>query len=499
MNILMHLLIGLGLFAGSIITRAWIRLRRKDFGIDTWYFLNYADGLRRQKKLPVNLRHYLLDIEEQWYPPLCAFVVSLLPKKIAEKYHWLISALTDSLQAILLYIFSIFLTGRLDIALMAALLYITSPISASIATNLNARPLASLVSTLLMLSVYNFSISQSALSFILVLLVGTILLHTHKMATQQFLFFAAGLAILTGKAVYIYLPILIFLVSLIATKGFYIKILRNNIQIVKFWSRNLPYLWKHQVYTSPLYKNKEKAAARLGVSGMKANKIMFFLARAQLLAALFIIIIFWLKGRNVSDIENFSFFFYWVFINYFTVLATTYLPVFKNIGEGFKYLIYGTFPVCLLVPYAIINLVSVRMTAYSILLILLILNISIQIFTLNRQMLNVNSFVDDELKDVIDRLKRSKEDNILCLPVFKAEPIAYFADKKVLWGGHGSGWDRLNEFYPIIRVPIEDLIKKYKITLVMLDKRFVDLVDLKIGQYIERVFEGKNYLLARVA
>jgi hypothetical protein len=492
-----YLLIGLALFIFSVITRVWIRLRRKDVGIDTWYFLKYAEGFRRQKKLPVRLTNYLLDIEEQWYPPLLAFMLSFLPKKIVERYHWLISAFIDSLQAILLYIVSLKLTGRFDIALFSTLLYISSTITASMATNLNARPLASLVLTVLMLAIYNFSLKQSILSFILIIVFGIILLHTHKMASQQFLFFAIGFALLTGKISYLFILLAIVITCLAATGGFYLKILKNNIQIVRYWAKNLPYLEKHQVYASPLYKNTEKAKMKTGLSGMKTHKAIFLLAKLQLLLNLFLIVWFWIKCNHIYKTE-FSFFFYWVLINYFTVLATMYLPLLKYIGEGFKYLIYGTFPVSLLVSFAIVNLVPEKLIAYAILLLLVGAGLCIQFFTLRRQMLNTNAYVDDEFKKVMQIIKNSDLDNILCIPVFKSEPLAYFTDKKVLWGGHGSGWNHLNEIYPIIRTPIEDLMKKYTVNLIMLDKRFVDLADLKVEKYIEKIFDGHNYLLARV-
>jgi len=323
-------------------------------------------------------------------------------------------------------------------------------------------------------------------------------LHTHKMATQQFLFFAIGLAILMQDIFYIFILFSIFLASLLATKGFYIKILKNNFEIVKYWSRNLPYLWNHQVYESTLYKNEKKAINRKGVSGLKTHRIMFLIARVQLILFIFIIILLWISKKNVSQVNNLSFLFYWAFINYFTVITTTYLPFFKFIGEGFKYLIYGTFPTSFLVTYAAMNLIPNIIVSYFILLILIAIDLFVQVFTLSRQMLNVNSFVDDELKEVIDILKKSKEDKVMCIPVFKAEPIAYLANKKVLWGGHGSGWDRLNEFYPLIRTPIEQLIKKYKIDFLLLDKRFVDFDDLKIGKRFNKIFEGKNYIFAKI-
>lgn len=494
----MFFLVGAGLFIGAFVTRIWVRLKRKDFGIDTWYFLNYAHGFREQKKLPVKLGNYLLDIEEQWYPPVTAAAVSLLPKKTADRYHWVISACVDSLQSILLYIFCLSLTMRLDLSVAAALLYITSTVNSSMSSNLNARPFASLISTFLMLAFYNYSLNPGLSSFTIAILLGALLLHTHKMATQQLLFFSIGLTIFTRNINFLYMLCLIFVMAFIVTGGFYLKILRNNIQIVRYWSRNLPYLGRHQVYESPLYKNDKIGLSRMGSSGIKSHKVMSLVAKSQLVLFLAIIILFWVSKRNDLQVRNLSFIFFWVFINYFTVFSTTYLPVLKFIGEGFKYLIYGAFPVSFLVSYAVINLSPNSPAAYSILGALISVNLFIQVFTLSRQFLNTGSYVDDELKEIIGILRGSKEDNVMCIPVYKAEPVAYLAGKKVLWGGHGSGWDTLHDFFPIIRVPLETLMKKYKISFLLLDKRFVDIDDLRINKYINPVFNGRDYILAKV-
>jgi len=497
----MNIILAAGLFMISFILRIWVRIPRKDFGVDTWYFLNYAQAFRKSRRLPARLDNYLLDIEEQWYPPLLAFILSLFPRKITDTHHWVFSAVIDSIQAVILYYFSFILTSRVDVAIFAALLYIASTVNASMSTNLNARPLAALICTLLMLAIYNYSLNSNIYSLVVVLVLGAILLHTHKMATQQLLFFAAGLSIFYRDWKYIYILGLIFITAIISTRGFYFKILKNNIEIVRFWARNLPYLLKHQVYASSLYKDAGKAGSRMGISGLKMNRFMFLLARGQLLFFFFLVIIIWMKKADIRCVSiNTSFLFYWVFINFFTVIATTYLPFFKFIGEGFKYLIYGTFPVSFLVSLGAIALMPSLMVSYSVLILLAGVCIYLQAFTVSRQLLNVNSYVDDELKEVINILKKSDKDNVMCIPVFKAEPVAYLGGKKVLWGAHGSGWDKMDEFWPVIKVPLEKLIEKYKINFMLIDKRFVDKEDLKIDSLIkETVHNGQNYILARVA
>lgn len=78
------------------------RLRCRDFGIDTWYFLAYARTWRRQRRWPVTMPYYLLDHPAQVYPPALAWLLSLLPTRWLERSHWWISAAIDALHCAIL-------------------------------------------------------------------------------------------------------------------------------------------------------------------------------------------------------------------------------------------------------------------------------------------------------------------------------------------------------------------------------------------------------------
>lgn len=482
----------------SMILRTWIRWPRRDFGVDTWYFLNYAEGMRRQKRLPVHLPHYLLDIEEQWYPPFVAFLVALFSKRIADQYHWMFSAIIDTLHGLLLYAVTYWVTHRYEIAFSAALLYATGTFNASMATNLNARSTANLVFTLLMVFLYCAWMQRTVISVVALMLCGAILLHTHKTSVQQFLFIIAGLTFIYRDIFFIGCLAGIVATAFVITGGFYRKILCNHVQIIRYWSKNLPYLWQHQVYASPLYANAEKARRKKGVAGVKKNKVMYFLARGQLVLSLIIVVVWWLCKSAYPVIPGANFFFYWISINYIAILTTSYLPLFKNIGEGYNYVLYGIFPMSILLACALgVILPDIRAYAAAV-SVLVALNLMIQISTLWRQFDNTNSFVDDELKEIIRQLRAAPRDGVMCLPVFKAEPVAYLAQKKVLWGGHGGGWDKLNEFYPLLRTPLEELIRRYGLSYILIDKRFVDFEDTRLHPLVKVLYDGAHYLLAEV-
>ena len=66
------------------------RLLQKDFGIDSWYFLLYAEEFRKTRRIPVKLPYFMLDLEEQWYPPGLAIFLSFFPQSFLEKFNTLI-------------------------------------------------------------------------------------------------------------------------------------------------------------------------------------------------------------------------------------------------------------------------------------------------------------------------------------------------------------------------------------------------------------------------
>jgi hypothetical protein len=80
----------------------WLRLLPHRWagvhGVDAWFYLLYAQALRRQRRVPARLAHFLLDIEEQWYPPLFPLLLAALPERVRiRRRHW-VAPVIDGLQ-----------------------------------------------------------------------------------------------------------------------------------------------------------------------------------------------------------------------------------------------------------------------------------------------------------------------------------------------------------------------------------------------------------------
>jgi hypothetical protein len=468
----------------------------KDFGIDTWYYLLYANGFRKNKRLPVNIPFYLLDEEDQFYPPGFPILLSIFPPAFLQRFHWLINPVIDSLQVILLYIFTLIISSNLIISIFAALLYISSPILITQSSNLNSRMFGSLILTVILLNIYAFLHSSNILFFFLCILFGIILSFSHKMSMQQLVFLVLGLSIFTLKSFYFLIFFLIFLSSLLLGRKFYLGLLHAHAQIIKFWSKNMPFLGAHQIYDSSLYKGLKKATEMKCVKGLRSSKFCYTLEKIRIGGIFFLTIWLFFLPRNIKNL-NLDIIFYWIIINYFTLFSTSYLPGLKNLGEGYKYLTYGVFPISFFLSYYSFMKLA---TPYHFILmgIILTMNLMVSSYIIRVQSKNILAQTDKALLKIFDGLKRLDEDRIMCLPFSKCDAVAYFTKKKVLFGGHSLGWEKLNAFWPVIKKSIEYFIDEYKIDYILIDDRYVNFDDLNLKINYKTIDKQGNYILMKV-
>ena len=261
----------------------------------------YAQEFRKQKRLPVILPYYLLDIPEQRYPPGLPIALSMFPQKFLENYHWAVAAFIDTVQMAVVYFTAYALTGNLPTASLAALFYATSPILVTQNSNLNSRSSGALVLSLSMLFLYGFVLSSNYIYLILAILFGVVLLHTHKLATQQMSFILLGLAAFYLNVTYLFILAGIYFSAFVLSGGYYLKILKGHIEILRFWRQNLPYLGAHQIYESPLYFNAEKARIMKGCGGIAINKFWINMAKLQFVLIFCVIVVYAFVCRGKAD------------------------------------------------------------------------------------------------------------------------------------------------------------------------------------------------------
>ncbi len=489
-------LIAILLFFCSLLMRIISRLTNRNFGIDTWYFLLYAEEFRNNRKLPVKLPYYLLDEVSQFYPPGFAIFLSIFSKKIIERYNWLVVPILDSLHLVLIFIFTYYLTFNLAIAVFTSLLYICSPVLISQGSTLNSRIFGSFLLSAVMINLYLFLQLSNNLNLVLSVFFGLLLFFSHKMSVQQFLFLTVGLSLIMLEPVFINVFILIFLLSILLGRRFYLNMLKSHFLIIKFWAKNLKFMDRHQIYQSEFYENLKKAQAMKSFKGLRSSKFIYTLERSKLIG-IFLIIIFIYFFSPVIRAANFSFVFYWFVLNYFTIFCTSFIPGFKRLGEGHKYLIYGVFPSSFLLSLCLLTQL-VFPFSYILLGLILAINMVVSLFIIKVLPENSLAGLDSNFFKIFDALKSAQAERILCLPFSKADAVAYFTKKEVLFGGHSLGWEKLDLFWPVLKKPIEYFIEEYRITNILIDKRYVDFEDLKLKFNCDIVSQAGDYTLYEV-
>src|SRR5436190_6416835 len=93
---MLFMLVGLGLVGLAVYLRLRIFIGTQPGGVDTWYYLAFAEALRRQKRLPVSLPQYLLHDRVELYPAVFPLFLAALSPAWLRSYFWLVSPIIDS-------------------------------------------------------------------------------------------------------------------------------------------------------------------------------------------------------------------------------------------------------------------------------------------------------------------------------------------------------------------------------------------------------------------
>lgn len=476
-------------------------LKYRNRGCDSFYFLLTVVEFKKKKKIPITLPpYYLLDIEEQWYPPGFTIFLSLFPRSFLDNYHWMISPLLDCAQLIMVCYFTFFLTGNWIAASLVGILYALTPTLISENSSLNSRALASLLFTAFMLSL--FFLRSSSFGWIIVpLILGMCILLTHKMATQAIFFLLFSLSIVDFNPHY---PILLFtipLFTLISSKGFYWKILKGHYDILKFWHRNWRNLWAHQIYDSAVYSDGQEKkiiekSHRDTLRDILGNtrQALNTLSSNPFIYALFYLLIF---HHNLLN-QDFLFLTWWAVSVFILGVLTSTWPKLRFLGEGYKYIKYSVFPVSIVVGTNLLFLVRSDISYFALLIFLLIIALG-KIFLRHYPMISsargAIGVVNSNFRHIINFVKRNRLDRILCLPVDLCDMLVYYCRVKVLWGTHHYNFNSaVQPFWPILEKPIEHFMEEYDLKVIVTDDKYVDFEQLKVPDIKEIYCRGRYHI-----
>lgn len=282
--------------------------------VDTWWFLSEARKLRRGNfKLASKYREDRIESDNH-YPPLFLYLLAVIPDKYIDYAIRYGSPIVDSLLASTLFSSIALMTNDIVYGLLGVLIYLSSPMIFQQNFCLCVRPLSIfLVSVVYMVS-FSFSISNFLILSILIALI----LLLHKFAMQVAVF--TSLAFLFfGRFDYLLALMVGFLISVFISGGYYLKVLRAHVNRLR--STELKNFARSRTQ-NPL---RRTAVLVVYCPWLTFFVVSVFILGWDIFSTLLVSTVVWIVTLTVfSVVTNFG--------------------VFRNIGEGWRYLGYLVFP-----------------------------------------------------------------------------------------------------------------------------------------------------------
>ena len=464
-------------------------------GIDHWFWKAYIEEFRRSGRFPPSLPQYVLD-EEQWYPPVFPLVLAFLPSALFDRWNRAVAIAIDLVRMLLLLAVAYWQSdGNPAVVALAGLLYATTPIQISYNIQLNPRGLAALIlDVVLILLLVQMSGSELWWIWGVIGLLSGVVLLTHKMTTQLFWFVILGTAVIYRHWWLLALIPASLLSAMILSGGFYWKVLRAHWDIVSFWHKHWPWIGADLIRESPIYgDSKYERPEKLHQSGWRGFFwhwiVLLGFGPAAWIACLL----------TYERLTGSPFLIYptpllvWLLLPCLFAVLTTFVAPLKCLGAGYLY-VYNTSVLASLVLALTFQYTRAPWLSTPVVVLALALNVAGVLAYYRQFHRSKRARVQDELEEVIDRLREMPRGVVMCVPANWYEVVAYKTGQPVLWGGHGYGFRRLEPTWPRFLIPFSEIVRRYNVRyLITMEGMLTPAVAAEIPSAV-RVCKG-NYQL----
>jgi len=478
----------------AFIFESYPRVINKKFGVDIWTHLLYLKEYHKQKKIPGKIENGFLVSGEYDYPPVFIFILSKFPLKLVEKYEFLFSPFFDSLLIVLIFYVGLYLTGNIFLSMVVQIIYTLTPIIVLENSSATPRSLGYTLFTILFLSLFLFIRDEQIVFLLLAILSGTLIFLSHRFTTQGFLFFSVFFTISEKKPVYVGTFIFSFLLAVILSKGFYIKVLRGHLGNLVFWSKNTKYRFFHQIKGS--YKEHKTKDFIFKLYNQFLEFPPFVLAITNPWTLPVFYIFFFAKPSDPLLFRMLS----WVMLSYVLALLTTWIPKLRFLGEGQRYLELSAFPTAFFASVLLFRFIETDFRNIIILGYILLGTASfVTIVVIQRK-----GIIKDTLRTVTPSMEnmfkylRSLKDKprLLCIPHQITTNTIYHTGCPVFVNAGYADSDKISDIYPYIRKPIRTIMRDHDLDMILLNEEYAKIDDLGLVDYkIIKRFE--NFILVR--
>lgn len=469
----------------NFILQSYPRIFNKLFGVDVWTRLLETDHIRKNgHKIPQQKLAGQFIIDGYFdYPPIFPTLLSFLSKKALLNIQGFIAPFIDSLQVILVYFIAFIITGNMYLSLLAQTMYMITPMIALENSYLTPRALGYLNFSLAVIPLLFFLQNGNPWLYIVGVFFTTLLFLTHRFAIQSFLFITIFFTFFLNTAVFMQSFLLGFALAVLLTKGYYLRVLKGHLFNIYFWIKNLDYRFAHQV-RGVVKKSSQtdwvgkvytflSVFSPIAVFGLNPWSLSGF---AVIIAAIY----HWIVIPPILYL-----FAVWILFFYFFGVVVLKVKYLMPIGEGQRYMEMATVPASVLSAYIYFELLKTPYSTIATILLILLLsfNLALILFIQIKGVIkDRNRSITGDLMNVFNYINKQKDPvRIVCVPHQNTTMTIYHTKAQVLVNADNPGLMRVQEVYPMLTMPLQDLAKKYNLTHALVKESFVTLKELKLS------------------
>jgi len=478
----------------AFIFEIYPRLLNRKFGVDIWTHLLYLKEFNKQKGIPKNIENGFLVTGEYDYPPIFILILSKFPLKLVEKYEFIFSPFFDSLLVFLIFFMSFYLTHNILLSLLTQVIYTLTPIIILENSSATPRSLGYSLFTILFLSIFLFVQNSQTLFFLLATICGTLIFLSHRFTAQGFLFFSVFFSVMEKNYIYISIFCLSFISAIIASKGFYLKVLKGHIGNLIFWFKNIDYRFAHQIKGSYREYKTQDFVFKLYNQFLKFPPFVLMITNPWTTPPLYMFFFYEPLSPFLTRLLLL------VVFSYVLAITTTWIPTLRFLGEGQRYLELSAFPAAFLsstflFKYIGTDLGKILIVAYAIVgLASFITTLVIQRKGIIKDRLRT---LTPSMESMFSYLKSLKvKPRLLCIPHQITTNTIYHTDCPVFVNANYTTINKISEVYPYLRKPIRKIMEKYDLDMILLNEEYAQPEDLKIRYKIVKKIE--NFLLIKL-
>ncbi len=495
-----HYLISLIIPFISILLQSYPRFFNKYFGVDVWTRLLEIEHVRKSHhRIPGKIKKGFIIEGYFDYPIIFPWLFSFFPKKTLLNIQGLVSPFFDALQNIVVFFITFSLTGSLPNALLAQAMYALIPIIPIENSYLTPRSLGYLNFTLAFYPILLYHQGHNIIFLIITLFSTCALFLTHRFALQSLIFISIFFSIVDHSFIYLLNLLLGFLIVLILTKGFYLRVAKGHLYNIYFWVVNYKFRFAHQIYGLKSAKRMDWVGRIYSLLSL-LSPIFLFAVNIWAFSAIIYLVLYLQK---IPDFPiNVIYFKMSLWVIFFYIFGSIVLKIKRliPIGEGQRYMEMASVPSVVL--SSVIFFYFFNKFGIITIAVLIFLMLSNLLFVL---LVQIKGIIGDKNRSLTYDLKKTYKfinslkgtPRIICIPHQITTMTVYNTKADVLVNADNPGLMQIQDVYPILKKPISILQKKYSLGYLLLRESFVKLEDLHLKNP-KIVFKSGDVLLIKL-